>query len=161
MPAFSDGFFLVFFLKDSCDFWVAVHGFEEPIDVDGTETAGEVQVVLGCDGLVAQDNHGVFRECCLDRIELGGILNVCTQNFGTQSACERSYLHLNPPAFATMLAQGVQSGNKEGTRSPAQRCEPVSKRAKQQPPDRRGNTEEGDPRNGRQKRDQRGLPMGR
>lgn len=38
---FFDGFFLVFFFKDCCDFGVVVNGFEELIDVDGVEMVGE------------------------------------------------------------------------------------------------------------------------
>lgn len=97
VPGFADGLFLVFFFEDGGDFGVAIDGFEEAVDVDGAEAAGECEMVFGAGMLAAQDDDRIFGEGGFDGGEVIIAANVGAGDFGAEGTGEWVDVHL--PSF--------------------------------------------------------------
>lgn len=88
MPGLADGDLLVRFLEDEGDLRVAVDVGEEAVDVDRAETPGEGFLFFRQDVLVADGDDRVVDEGLADGVELSGVGDVGTEQFGPNAAGE-------------------------------------------------------------------------
>ena len=103
VPGLADGDLLVRLLEHERDFRVSVDVGEKAIHVDRAEAPGERDLLLRGDVLVAYRDHGVVNEGLVKVVELSGVRDVCSDDFGTDAAGERFDLHKTVSGYRIAL----------------------------------------------------------
>ena len=65
MPGAADVFFLIRRFDDFSNLRLAIEWLEEPIDVDLAPVLGEINMLLGREFLISEENHRVLRKSIL------------------------------------------------------------------------------------------------